>query len=121
MFFFYIHRKPKVEKTKSDKETEQVAVPKKKKGFLPETKKRKKRNKPVLEPAADNSTSTHPPRADKGQGKKKHDKKTKQKRPADGTSASQPSPAKKSKPQSESKASKKKKKPAQKKKGGGQM
>uniref|UniRef100_A0A7N6B711 MYB binding protein 1a n=1 Tax=Anabas testudineus TaxID=64144 RepID=A0A7N6B711_ANATE len=114
--------KPKVEKTKSDKEPEQVPAPKKKKGFLPETKKRKKRNKPILEPAADNSTSTNAPQADKGQAKKKHDKKTKQKRPADGATASQPSPAKKSKTQSESKTSKKKKKkPKQKKVGGGQM
>ncbi|XP_044077650.1 myb-binding protein 1A-like protein [Siniperca chuatsi] len=113
--------KPKVEKTKPDKEANQQQVPKKKKGFLPETKKRKKRNKPVLEPAGDNSTSTDRPGADKGQAKKKHDKKTKQKRPADGATASQPNPAKKSKTQSASKPAKKKKKPKQKKEGGGQM
>ncbi|XP_078121861.1 myb-binding protein 1A-like protein [Sander vitreus] len=120
--------KPKVEKTKPDKEAEQQQVPKKKKGFLPETKKRKKRNQPILEPAAaaaaaNNSTSRDKPGADKGQAKKKHDKKTKQKRPADGTAASQPNPAKKGKmTQSESKtAKKKKKKPKQKKEGGGQM
>ncbi|XP_033502826.2 myb-binding protein 1A-like protein isoform X2 [Epinephelus lanceolatus] len=119
--------KPKVEKTKPEKEDGQQQVPKKKKGFLPETKKRKKRNKPVLEPAAaavaDNSTSKDKAGADKGQAKKKHDKKTKQKRPADGASASQPSPAKKSKTQSDSKAAKKKKKKKQKQKkeGGGQM
>uniref|UniRef100_A0A8C9ZCH3 MYB binding protein (P160) 1a n=1 Tax=Sander lucioperca TaxID=283035 RepID=A0A8C9ZCH3_SANLU len=118
--------KPKVEKTKPDKEAEQQQVPKKKKGFLPETKKRKKRNQPILEPAAaaaaaNNSTSRDKPGADKGQAKKKHDKKTKQKRPADGAAASQPNPAKKSKiTQSESKTAKKKK-PKQKKEGGGQM
>lgn len=122
--------KPKVEKTKADMDTDQQQQqqqPKKKKGFLPETKKRKKRNKPVLEPAAaaaaDNSTSSDKKGADKGQAKKKHDKKAKQKRPADGTMASQPNPAKKSKTQSESTAAKKKKKkkPKQKKQGGGNM
>ncbi|XP_041657491.1 myb-binding protein 1A-like protein isoform X2 [Cheilinus undulatus] len=118
--------KPKVEKTKADKEADQQQLPKKKKGFLPETKKRKKRNKPVLEPAAaaaaDNLTSTDKKGADKGQAKKKHDKKTKQKRPADGVTASQPNPAKKSKAQSESApAKKKKKKNKQKKEGGGSM
>ncbi|XP_042287667.1 myb-binding protein 1A-like protein [Thunnus maccoyii] len=112
--------KPKVEKVKPDKEADQQAAPKKKKGFLPETKKRKKRNKPVLEPAADNSTSTNKPGAAKGQAKKKNDKKMKQKRPADGATASHPNPAKKSKTQSESKPAKKKK-PKQKKGGGGQM
>ncbi|XP_072230408.1 myb-binding protein 1A-like protein [Leuresthes tenuis] len=115
--------KPKVAKTKPDEETGQEPAPKKKKGFLPETKKRKKRNKPVLEPAADQSSSINQPGAEKGQVKKKQDKKAKQKRPANGTSASQPNPAKKSKTQSDSKpAKKKKKKPKQKKKGGeGQM
>ncbi|XP_042354943.1 myb-binding protein 1A-like protein [Plectropomus leopardus] len=118
--------KPKVEKTKPDKQDGQQQGPKKKKGFLPETKKRKKRNKPVLEPAAaaaDSSTSKDKPAADKGQAKKKHDKKTKQKRPADGATASQPNPAKKSKTQPESQTAKKKKnkkKQKQKKEGGGQ-
>ncbi|KAM6911475.1 myb-binding protein 1A-like protein [Lycodopsis pacificus] len=124
--------KPKVEKTKPDKEANQPQLPKKKKGFLPETKKRKKRDIPILEPAAaaaaaaaeaDNSTSRYRAGADKGQAKKKHDKKTKQKRPADGAAASQPNPAKKSKTApSESKTAKKtKKKPKLKKEGGGQM
>ncbi|XP_031725142.1 myb-binding protein 1A-like protein [Anarrhichthys ocellatus] len=121
--------KPKVEKTKPEKEANQAQLPKKKKGFLPETKKRKKRNIPILEPAAaaaaeaDNSTSRYRAGADKGQAKKKHDKKTKQKRPAGGAAASQPNPAKKSKTTlSESKTAKKtKKKPKQKKEGGGQM
>ncbi|XP_060912427.1 myb-binding protein 1A-like protein isoform X2 [Labrus mixtus] len=115
--------KPKVEKTKPDKEADPKQLPKKKKGFLPESKKRKRRDKPVLEPAAAAaagiSTSTEQRGADKGQAKKKHDKKTKQKRSADGVTASQPSLAKKSKTQSESTAGKKKKKPKQKKGGGG--
>ncbi|XP_068457426.1 myb-binding protein 1A-like protein [Clinocottus analis] len=123
--------KPKVEKMKPDKEAAEQKVPKKKKGFLPETKKRKKRDIPILEPAAaaaaeaaaDNLMPSNPPGADKGQTKKKRDKKTKQKRPADGA-ASQPNPAKKSKTtQSENKTAKtkKKKKPKQKKEGGVQM
>ncbi|KAK2879674.1 myb-binding protein 1A-like protein [Channa argus] len=112
--------KPKVEKTKSDNKANQAPAPKKKKGFLPESKKRKKRNKPILETAADHSTATDTPGADKGQSNKKHEKKTKQKRPAVGAATSQPSPAKKSKAQSENQpAKKKKKKPKQKKGGGG--
>ncbi|KAM3601132.1 uncharacterized protein V6R79_008223 [Siganus canaliculatus] len=112
--------KPKVEKTKPDKSAEeqqqqqqqqQASLKKKKKGFLPETKKRVKRNKPVLEPAGDKLTSTDKPGADKGQSKKKHDKKTKQKRPADGAADSQSSSAKKSKTQSDGKAAKKNKTP----------
>ncbi|XP_070839837.1 myb-binding protein 1A-like protein [Chaetodon trifascialis] len=113
--------KPKVEKTKADKQEDKV--PQKKKGFLPETKKRKMRLKPALEAAGDSSTSADKPAADEGQAKKKHDKKTKRKRPAAAAAAAaaQPSPAKKSK--SESKAAKKKKKKKKKSKqteGGGQ-
>ncbi|XP_015239101.1 PREDICTED: myb-binding protein 1A [Cyprinodon variegatus] len=110
--------KPKVEKAEPDKDGEQEAAPKKKKGFLPETKKRKKRNKPVLEPAGDKSASSGKPGEQKGQAKKKQDKKAKQKRPADAANAAQSNPAKKSKTQPDSKAGKKKKKPKQKKKGG---
>ncbi|XP_068187721.1 myb-binding protein 1A-like protein [Antennarius striatus] len=90
--------KPKVEKIKPDKNNEHKQVPKKKKGFLPETKKRKKRMKPVVEPAGDKVTSMNKPAA----GKKK--------RSADGATASQANPAKKSKTQSESNPIKKKKK-----------
>lgn len=74
---------------------------------MPETKKRKKRAKPVLEPAGDKTTSVEEPGADAGRAKKKHDKKTKQKRQAEGATDSQPSPAKKSKTGSESKPAKK--------------
>ncbi|XP_053187924.1 myb-binding protein 1A-like protein [Scomber japonicus] len=112
--------KPKVEKTKPDKEADQQQAPKKKKGFLPETKKRKKRNKPVLEPAGNNSTPTNKPEEAKGQAKKKKDKKMKLKRPADGAAAPHPNPAKKSKTQSDSKPAKKKK-PKQKIEGGGKI
>lgn len=129
---FHVNRKPKAEKTKPDKDTEQQQVLKKKKGFLPETKKRKKRTKPVLEPAGDKSTAADQPSAEKGRAKKKHDRKAKQKRAADGTTDSKPGPAKKSKTQSESKPAKmnktqsdsnpaKKKKPKQKKEGGEKM
>lgn len=108
--FCFLVRKPKTEKTKPDKEAQPEAEPKKKKGFLPETKKRKKVNKTVLEPASKNQ-----PGEEKSQAKKKRDKK--QKRPADGANAPQPSPAKKSKTQNDSKPGKKKKKkkPKQKK------
>lgn len=100
--------KPKVEKTKPDKDPEQQQQQgqKKKKGFLPETKKRKKRVKPVLEPAGDKTTSAVEPGADGGRAKKKHDKKTKQKRQADSAMDSQPSPAKKSKTGSDQKPAK---------------
>uniref|UniRef100_A0A3P9PTI4 MYB binding protein (P160) 1a n=1 Tax=Poecilia reticulata TaxID=8081 RepID=A0A3P9PTI4_POERE len=111
--------KPKVDKTKPKKDGEQEAAPKTMKGFLPETKKRKKRNKPVLEPAGDKSTPVTRPGEQKGMTKKKQDKKTKQKRPADSSAASQTNPAKKSKKQPDRKAGKKKK-PKQ-KKGGEQM
>ncbi|AWP00079.1 putative myb-binding protein 1A isoform 2 [Scophthalmus maximus] len=114
--------KPKVEKTKPEKEADKQPLSKKKKGFLPETKKRNKRKQLVLEQAANQSTPADKQGADKGQAKKKHDKKAKQKRPADGTRAPQPIPAKKSKTQSESQPAKKKtKKPKQKKVVGGQM
>ncbi|XP_011482211.2 myb-binding protein 1A [Oryzias latipes] len=113
--------KPKVEKTKPDKEPEQKQALKKKKGFLPETKKRINRNKPALEPASDTAAPANKPGAEKGQAKKKHDKKSKQKRPAKGAGASESSPAKKSKTQSDSnpaKKKKRKKKPKQMKEGG---
>lgn len=101
----FITRKPKVEKMKPDKDSEQQKGQKKKKGFLPETKKRKKRAKPVLEPAGDKTTSAADPGADGGQAKKKHDK-TKQKRQADSAMDSQPGPAKKSKTGSDQKPAK---------------
>uniref|UniRef100_A0A3P9JKQ5 MYB binding protein (P160) 1a n=1 Tax=Oryzias latipes TaxID=8090 RepID=A0A3P9JKQ5_ORYLA len=113
--------KPKVEKTKPDKEPEQKQALKKKKGFLPETKKRINRNKPALEPASDTASPANKPGAEKGQAKKKHDKKSKQKRPAKGAGDSESSPAKKSKTQSDSnpaKKKKRKKKPKQMKEGG---
>uniref|UniRef100_A0A1A8EWS6 MYB binding protein (P160) 1a n=1 Tax=Nothobranchius korthausae TaxID=1143690 RepID=A0A1A8EWS6_9TELE len=115
--------KPKTEKTKPDKDAEpQEEAPNKKKGFLPETKKRKKRNKPVLEPAGDKSSSTNKPGEETGQAKKKRNKKPKRKRAADGAAAppSQSSPAKRSKTQTDSKADKKQKKKLKQKKGGGQ-
>ncbi|XP_041864402.1 myb-binding protein 1A-like protein [Melanotaenia boesemani] len=114
--------KPKVDKAKPDQDTEQDPAPKKKKGFLPESKKRKKRNKPIMESASDKPASTDQSGPEKGQAKKRNKKKAERKRPADGATASQPDTAKKSKTQTDSNpAKKKKKKPKQKKEGGGQM
>lgn len=130
----HFNRKPKVEKTKADKEAEQQQqAQKKKKGFLPETKKRQKRTKPVLEPAGELPTSVDKPGAEKGQARKKKDKKTKRKRAAGEASDAQPASASKRKKQSDSKPAqksqkspsdghpvKKKKKPRQKKEKGGE-
>ncbi|XP_057677230.1 myb-binding protein 1A-like protein [Corythoichthys intestinalis] len=119
--------KPKVEKTKPDKDAGQPPMPqqaaKKQKGFLPESKKRKKRPQPVLEPAAAAANSApmaNKAGVEKGQGKKKNKKKTK--RAAD-VEAAQAGPAKKKmKMPAESKlVKKKKKKNKQKKEGGGQV
>lgn len=98
---------------------EQKPESKKKKGFLPETKKRKKRQKPVLEPAAEQSTPKDKLEVKKGQAKKKQDQKSKPKRPADGAADTQPNPAKKKKIQPENRQEKKKNK--KQKKRGGQM
>lgn len=129
----HFNRKPKVEKTKADKEAQrQQQAQKKKKGFLPETKKRQKRTKPVLEPAGEMPTSVDKPGAEKGQAREKKDKKTKRKQAAGEASDAQPASAKKRKKQSDSKLAqksqtasdsrpvKKKKKPKQKKKKGGE-
>nr|XP_057943713.1 myb-binding protein 1A-like protein [Doryrhamphus excisus] len=126
--------KPKAEKTKPDKDASQpTQTPpqkpaKKQKGFLPETKKRKRRPQPVLEPAiaaeaaaAAAAAATSGPAVQKGDKKKIKNNKKKQKRPADDAAVSQASPAKKSKTQPESKPVKKKKKNKPKKDGGGQV
>ncbi|XP_061658301.1 myb-binding protein 1A-like protein [Syngnathoides biaculeatus] len=107
--------RPKTEKIKPNKDAgqplpTQQQPAKKQKGFLPESKKRKKRPQPVLEPAAAAANSA--PTADKagvekGQGKKNNKKKTK--RAADGAPPSHASPAKKKKMQDDSKLVKKKK------------
>lgn len=125
-FLFRFNRKPKVEKTKPDTEAEPAQ--KKKKGFLPESKKRQKRTKPVLESAGEKPTSVDKPGAEKGQAKKKNDKKTKRKQAAGEENDAQPGSAKKRKKQPDSKPAqknttpsdsnpvkKKKKKPKQKK------
>ncbi|KAM9781294.1 myb-binding protein 1A-like protein isoform X1 [Syngnathus typhle] len=104
--------KPTMEKIKPGKDGGQQPPQrpaKKQKGFLPESKKKKKRPQPVLEPAADTSSApmTDNARVKKGQGKTNNKKKSKRK--ADGTPASQPSPAKKSKMQNDKSVKKKKK------------
>lgn len=127
----HFNSKPKVEKTKPDKEAEQQQAQKKKKGFLPETKKRQKRTKPVLEPAGEKPTSVDAAGAEEGQARKKNDKKAKRKQAAGEASGAQPAAAKKRKKQPDSKPAKtsqtasdsnpvtKKKKPKQKKEKGG--
>ncbi|KAM4620699.1 myb-binding protein 1A-like protein [Polymixia lowei] len=101
--------KPKAEKTvKSNQEAGQQAIPKKKKGFLPETKKRKNRKKQVpLEGAANVPNPTEKPAEGKGQAKKKNKNKKKRKQPGEGDAPS--CPAKKAKTQSMSKPAKNKK------------
>lgn len=113
-------RKPKVEKTKPNKEAEQQQQgQKKKKGFLPETKKRQKRQKPLLEPAGEQPTSAEEPGAEKGRAGTKKDKERKRKQAAGEASDAQPASAKKRKqPAQKSPAGnpvKKKKKPKQRK------
>ncbi|XP_011609470.2 myb-binding protein 1A-like protein [Takifugu rubripes] len=115
--------KPKVEKMKPDKEAEPQPAQKKKKGFLPETKKRQKRMKPVLEPAGEKPTSVDNAGAEGEHAKKKKDKKTKRKPATGEANDAQPGSAKKRKKQSSAQRSKtpsdsnpaKKKKPKQKK------
>ncbi|XP_051902361.1 myb-binding protein 1A-like protein [Hippocampus zosterae] len=115
--------KPKKEKINPAKDGGQLPTPqqlaKKPKGFLPESKKRKKHPRPVLEPAAaaaNSAPAMDKPVAEKGQSKKNNKKKTK--RAADGTLASQASSAKKVKLQDDRKLVKKKKNKQKKDKGG---
>lgn len=96
-FPLHFNRKPKVEKTKADKEAEPQQVQKKKKGFLPETKKRQKRTKPVLEPAGEKLTCAGEVGAEEGRAKKKNDKKTKRKPAAGEESDAQVGSAKRKK------------------------
>uniref|UniRef100_H3CQD1 MYB binding protein (P160) 1a n=1 Tax=Tetraodon nigroviridis TaxID=99883 RepID=H3CQD1_TETNG len=112
--------KPKVEKTKPNKEAEQQQQgQKKKKGFLPETKKRQKRQKPLLEPAGEQPTSAEEPGAEKGRAGTKKDKERKRKQAAGEASDAQPASAKKRKQPAQKSPTgnpgKKKKKPKQRK------
>lgn len=86
-----------MEKMKADKEAEPQQVLKKKKGFLPETKKRQKRTKPVLEPAGEKPTCVDKVGAEEGRAKKKNGKKTKRKPAAGEESDAQVDSAKKRK------------------------
>lgn len=119
--FFLIYRKPKIKKTKKTKKTkeeqDQQNAPKKKKGFLPETKKRSNRKKqvPVSEKGAV-ATSDYPEGGEEGQEKNKK-KNKKRKQPGGRETPAQPSPAKKAKTQPTSQPKKKKKKKQQ---GGGE-
>lgn len=121
-------RKPKVEKAKANKEAEQQQAQKKRKGFLPDTKKRQKRTKPVLEPAGEKPGPADKPGEEKGRAGTKNNKKTKGKRAAAGeASGAPPTSAKKRKKQADGTAALKsqtgkpvrKKKRARERKGGG--
>ncbi|XP_057175040.1 myb-binding protein 1A-like protein [Triplophysa rosa] len=102
--------KPKIEKVKKVVEAEDTEKPaKKKKGFLPETKKRKNRMKPtVLEgketPATESAEGTPGEAA-----KKKKKKNKKRKRPRQEEETATQSPAKKAKTQQKQNKKKKKK------------
>ncbi|KAM9788729.1 myb-binding protein 1A-like protein [Neosynchiropus ocellatus] len=115
--------KPKAEKTKPLMEAEpaadQQALPKKKKGFLPETKKRKRRTTEAEAATEVGAVPADKPQAEKGASKKN---KKKQKQTGDGGAAApQPSAAKKSKTlPADTPAKKKKKKKPKQKKGTGQ-
>ncbi|KAJ8402245.1 hypothetical protein AAFF_G00371100 [Aldrovandia affinis] len=106
--------KPKVEKVKKAEQAQQ-SVPKKKKGFLPETKKRKNRNKPAAlegkEPAvqAGGAAAGEGGAGVKGKKKKNKNKKRKQQQQGGGEEHGQ-APPKKAKTQSAVKPKKKKQK-----------
>ncbi|XP_077361529.1 myb-binding protein 1A-like protein [Festucalex cinctus] len=119
--------KPPTTKIKPGKDDGQLPAPqqpaKKQKGFLPESKKRKKRPQPILEPAAiaAAAAANSAPTADKagvekGQSKKNNKKKTKR-----AAAAADGAPAKKKKMQDDSKSVKKKKKNKPKKEKAGQV
>ncbi|XP_077403529.1 myb-binding protein 1A-like protein [Vanacampus margaritifer] len=120
--------KPKTATIKPGKDDSQLPTPqqpaKKQKGFLPESKKKRKRPQPVLEPAAAAAANLAPTAnkagIQKGQGKKNNKKKTKR-AATDGAPASQASPAKKKKMQDDSKPFQKKKKNKPKKNKAGQV
>ncbi|XP_053337367.1 myb-binding protein 1A-like protein [Clarias gariepinus] len=92
-------QKPKVEKVKKAKEVEQEGEePKnKKKGFLPESKKRKNRKKPVILEGKE-ATDTPTPGGGGGGGKKRRKNNKKKRSESESQSQSQP-PAKKPKAQ----------------------
>lgn len=74
-------RKPKIEKVKKvveAEQTEETTKKNKKKGFLPETKKRKNRNKPTVLEGKEMSASTKTPEGASGEEGKKKNKKRKQ-------------------------------------------
>ncbi|NP_001002042.2 myb-binding protein 1A-like protein [Danio rerio] len=105
--------KPKMEKVKMVPEAEQTEeTTKKKKGFLPETKKRKNRKKPTILEGKETETPVEKtPEGASGEGKKKKNKKKnkKRKQQAGEETQDQPTP-KKAKMQQQQKQKKKKKK-----------
>ncbi|XP_043094788.1 myb-binding protein 1A-like protein [Puntigrus tetrazona] len=109
-------QKPKVEKVKKVAEAEQTEkTTKKKKGFLPETKKRKNRKKPTVLEGKETPAPTETPEGASGEGKKKK-KKNKRRKQQGGEEERQNQPAaKKMKTQEQQNKKKKKKKGGQQK------
>ncbi|KAL1273708.1 hypothetical protein QQF64_026522 [Cirrhinus molitorella] len=105
--------KPKVEKVKKVLEAEQTEEPtKKKKGFLPETKKRKNRKKPTVLEGKEMPTSTETPEGASGEeGKKK--KKNKKRKHQEGEGEEEKATKKAKTEQQQEKKKKKKKKGGQ--------
>ncbi|XP_067263325.1 myb-binding protein 1A-like protein [Chanodichthys erythropterus] len=101
--------KPQIEKVKKVVEAKQTEeTTKKKKGFLPETKKRKNRNKPTVLEGQETPVSTKTPEGASGEEGKKKKKKNK-KRKHQGEEVTQDQPAtKKTKTQPQQKKKKKK-------------
>ncbi|XP_051535591.1 myb-binding protein 1A-like protein [Myxocyprinus asiaticus] len=92
--------KPKIEKVKKIDETEQKAETTKKKGFLPETKKRKNRKKPAVLEGKEMLTSRETPEGASGeQGKKKRKGKNKKRKHQGGEETQAQPPVKKAKTQ----------------------
>uniref|UniRef100_A0A3B1IJP4 MYB binding protein (P160) 1a n=1 Tax=Astyanax mexicanus TaxID=7994 RepID=A0A3B1IJP4_ASTMX len=115
-------QKPKVEKVKevAEEQMEQEAPKKKKKGFLPETKKRKNRKKPQVLEGKDAAVATEAVNEGGVEGgkKKKKKRKNKKRKGGGGVEAQDQPPVKKAKTADQPSQSKKKKK--QKQAGGSQ-
>ncbi|XP_050966106.1 LOW QUALITY PROTEIN: myb-binding protein 1A-like protein [Labeo rohita] len=105
--------KPKMEKVKKAVQAEQTEenTKKKKKGFLPETKKRKNRKKPTVLEGKETPASTETPEGASGQeGKKKKKNKKRKHQEGEGEETqNQPSTKKAKTPQQQEKKKKKKK------------
>ncbi|KAI2664999.1 Myb-binding protein 1A-like protein [Labeo rohita] len=111
--YWSVMSKPKMEKVKKAVQAEQTEenTKKKKKGFLPETKKRKNRKKPTVLEGKETPASTETPEGASGQeGKKKKKNKKRKHQEGEGEETqNQPSTKKAKTPQQQEKKKKKKK------------